>query len=211
VIRGKQNKAGPYTKRPTDAQLRAQSETAYLAAAWNRLAEEQRQAWCATARVNRRSGAKAGQRRMTGRMLFFRVNSHRLALRLPLLAAPPELGSFVSAPLVQLVITNAAGRIALKLRASGGEPTGVMVSSYAPLRPGTMSWRKFVRLGFLPAPVRGICDITRQYVARYGVPAVGSKIFVRVQQMKDYVGKSLQITSAVVPGEADWAEGQNPL
>jgi hypothetical protein len=197
-------------RRPTRDQLRAQSETAILSVAWNSLADTQRGAWGAAARSNRRSGAKAGKRRCTGRMLFFRVNSRRLALGLPLLPEPPSSEDYAQAPLVKLVITNTAGRIALKLKVSGGDPEGVMVSSCQPVSPGTMSWKKFVRIGFLPRPVRGISDITRLYAAKYGVPPVGSKVFVRVQQMKDYLGCISQTTSDIVRGRAGCFDWQKP-
>jgi hypothetical protein len=208
---GKQPKSGAPGKRPTGLQLRVQLETAILAAAWNAVSEAQRLAWGERARTNRRGGRAARYHLRNGRRLFFRVNSRRLALGLPLFADPAELRSFVSAPLVKLVITNRAGQIALKLRVSGGEPQGVMVSSWRPCNPGVMIWRKFVRICPLPAPVREMSDITRPYVAKYGVPPVGKKVFVRIQQMRDYTGGLLQTTSAIVPDEEDWHGEQKAL
>ena len=63
---------------------------------------------------------------------------------------------------------------------------------------------KFVRIGLLPAPKRGMCDITKLYVAKFGVPPVGKKVFIRIQQMNDYSGSVFYTTSAVVPEEEDW-------
>ena len=74
-----------------------------------------------------------------------------------------------------------------------------MVSSWHPCNAGVMVWNKFVRIGLLPAPVGGMIDITRRYVAKYGVPPVGKKVFIRIQQMNDYVGSIVQILSAIVP------------
>ena len=207
----KRPKSGSPGKPPTGEQLRVQSETSMLAAAWNALAEEQRQAWGERARANRRGGRAARLHLRNGRRLFFRANSHRLALRLPLLADPPAEGTYVPAPLVKLVIANRAGRITLKLKVFGGDPDGVMVSSWHPVSPGTMTCRNFVRIGPLPPPVRGMCDITRLYVAKYGVPPVGSKIFVRVQQMKDLTGRLVQVTSAIVRDEEGWEDVQKTL
>jgi hypothetical protein len=51
-------------------------------------------------------------------------------------------------------------------------------------------------------------DITRQYVEKYGVPPVGTKVFVRVQQMKDLIGRLVQTTSAIVPPEEGWDDEQ---
>ena len=49
-------------------------------------------------------------------------------------------------------------------------------------------------------------DITRLYVAKYGAPPVGKKIFIRIQQMNDYVGNLVQVVSAIVP--ADVGQGR---
>jgi len=128
-----------------------------------------------------------------------KANSRRLAVGQDLLAWPPGPESFRPTPLVRFVITNSGGRIALKLRVSGGPTEGVMVSASRPRNAGVMVWEKFVRIGLLPAPVGGMSDITRQYVAKHGVPPVGKKVFIRIQQMNDYVGNFVQIVSAVVP------------
>jgi hypothetical protein len=73
-----------------------------------------------------------------------------------------------------------------------------------------MVCRKFARIGLLQSPKAGMSDITRQYVAKYGVPAVAKKVFIRIQQMKGYLSNVVYTTSAVVPAEVAWpseAEG----
>jgi len=191
-------------KAPTPDQRRAQKELSMLAKAWNDLQDDERQAWDEESRRYRRGGRAARHRRRNGRRLFFKANFHRLALNQPLLAHPNEAGEYCHMPLVQLVITNHAGRIVLRLRVSGGPTDGVMVSSWHPLNADVMVWRKFVRIGPLPPPRRGMCDITKQYVEKYGVPPVGKKAFIRIQQMPDTLGKLFQVTSAVVRPEEDW-------
>ncbi len=76
-----------------------------------------------------------------------------------------------------------------------------MVSSWRPLSPGVMVWKKFVRIGQLPEADGGMSDITRLYVAKYGVPPVGKKIFIRIQQMNDYLGNLVQVVSGIVPAD----------
>jgi hypothetical protein len=71
-----------------------------------------------------------------------------------------------------------------------------------------MICRNFVRIGPMPPPVRGMSDFTRQYVEKYGVPPVGTKVFVRVQQMKDLIGRLVQTTSAIVRPEEGWDDEQ---
>ena len=203
----KDPKADARKKVPTPEQRRAREEMCLLAGAWNSLTDEQREAW-GGARTDRRGSRVARARRRSGRRAFFKANSRRLALKQKLLSDPPGPGSFYPTPLVRLLITNRAGRIALKLYLAHGRAEGVMVSSWHPCNAGAMVWDKFVRLGLLPAPHRGMCDITRPYVAKFGVPPVGKKIFIRVQQMNDYSGSVFYTTSAVVPEEEDWQSVQ---
>jgi hypothetical protein len=42
--------------------------------------------------------------------------------------------------------------------------------------------------------VWSMSNITQQYVAKYGVPAVAKKVFIRIQQMNDYLE-----TSSILP------------
>ena len=195
----KQGKPVARKKAPTPEQRRAWEEMRTLSAGWNNLTEEQRQAWNDAARTNRRGGHAARSRRRSGRRLFVKVNSRRLALGQSLIAWPPGPGSFRSSPTLRFVITNRGGRIVLKLGVTAGQTEGVMVSSWHPRNAGVMVWNKFVRIGLLPPPAGGMSDITRQYVTKYGVPPVGKKIFLRLQQMNDYVGSIVKVISAVVP------------
>jgi len=200
----KRRKPGARKKAPTPDQRRAREEMRTLSAAWNNLTEEQRLAWNGESRTNRRGGLAARSRRRSGRASFFKANSRRLALSQDLLTDPPGSESVCPFPIVRLLITNHGGRIALKLRLSSGRAEGVMVSASRPCNAGVTVGRKFCRIGLLPAPEKGMSDITELYVARFGLPSVGTKIFIRVQQMHDYVGSVVQTTSAIVPDEEGW-------
>ena len=200
----KSRKPGARKKAPTPDQRRAREEMRMLSAAWNDLTEAQREAWNGESRANRRGGLAARSRRRSGRRSFFKANSRRLALRQDLLTDPPESGTVCPIPIVRLVITNHGGRIALKVRLSSGLSEGVMVSASRPCNAGVTVGRKFCRISLLPAPERGMSEITKPYVARFGRPPVGKKIFIRVQQMNDYMGSVVQTTSAIVPAEEGW-------
>jgi hypothetical protein len=195
----KQDQPAARKKRPTADQRRARADMRTLSAAWNNLMEAQRQAWDDEAHTNRRGGYTPRSRRRSGRRMFMKANFRRLALSQEILTDPPGEDSYRPAPSVSFFITNSGGRIALELGVPSGQAEGLMVSSWHPLNPGVMVWKKFVRICRLPAPVEGKCDITKRYVAKYGVPPAGKKVFIRVQQMNDYVGSIVQIVSAIVP------------
>jgi hypothetical protein len=57
----------------------------------------------------------------------------------------------------------------------------------------------FVALGLLPAPVRGLSDITELYVARFGVPKVGTRVFIRTRQQINGWKDAPKQTNAIVP------------
>ena len=57
----------------------------------------------------------------------------------------------------------------------------------------------YVILGRLPAAEAGYSHITELYVARYGAPAPGTRVFIRTRQMRDgWVDIPIQ-TDAIVP------------
>jgi hypothetical protein len=202
----KPSKQASPAKTPTADQRRAHAEMRLLSAAWNDLTDEQRQAWATYSRHDRRGGRAARSRQRSGRRSFCKANFHLLALGQPLLADPPAKGSYCPAPLLKLFIPNRAGRIALKLRVLQGSTEGVMLSSWHPCSRGTMVWKKFARIGLTPPPKAGISDITRLYVDKFGWPRVGTKIFLRVQQMKDLMGSLSYTISAIVQAEDGWAK-----
>ena len=59
-----------------------------------------------------------------------------------------------------------------------------MVFGAAPCSAGRKKWRHGAFLGLLPAPVGGESDITELYVARYGEPEPGKRVFIRTRQQR---------------------------
>ncbi|MEI6601658.1 MAG: hypothetical protein WCN21_14345 [Comamonadaceae bacterium] len=61
----------------------------------------------------------------------------------------------------------------------------IMVLGQAPCSAGRTKRRNVAYLGLLPTPRDGLSDITELYVARYGEPRPGEKVFVVTCQPKD--------------------------
>jgi len=59
------------------------------------------------------------------------------------------------------------------------------IAGAAPVRTGVRCVQHFPFLGLLPPPTDGWSDITELYVARYGVPKVGTAIWIRTCQHID--------------------------
>jgi hypothetical protein len=63
-----------------------------------------------------------------------------------------------------------------------------------------MKRRNVSYLGLLPAPEGGVSDITELYVARYGEPKPGEKVFIVTRQKNGREGEDM-VTSEIVPGK----------
>jgi hypothetical protein len=99
-------------------------------------------------------------------------------------------------------ITNTAGAIALKLHTTDAPPEGTMLRAGAPQNSGRRRGVGYRVLGTLNTPANGYCDITSAYTGRFGMPAVGKRVFVSVNANVDgFEGIPLAF-SARVPASA---------
>ena len=74
-----------------------------------------------------------------------------------------------------------------------------MLLGEAPCSAGRMKHRRVCYLGLLGAAANGQCDITAPYIARYGQPTAGQKVFVVTCQHKNGWKAQDHVTSAIVP------------
>ena len=181
------------------AQQRVRSVLGNTAARWRALTDQQRAAWV-TAAANVSSQPRLGQSgHLTGCQFFIKINCILAAVGQDAVATPPDRPSFSPNPVGALTITNAAGAITLQLKVSRTPASYIMVMGTAPCSPGILRPRRFTLLGALPAPASGLSDITDLYVAKYGVPPRGSRVFIRTCQVADGWQDEPKDTTAVVP------------
>ncbi len=170
------------TQPETDAQLRIRSFLRSVASQWRGLTQAQRDAWTAEASAHQ-SRARLGQSGpLTGSQLYAKINCSLLNIGGEVVLAPPAEPVFDLLPVSGLVITNTAGVITLKLTTTASPPDGTMLWGARPCSQGVNTARGVVFLGTLGSPVSNAIDITTAYTARYGSPAVGKKVFVKVNQ-----------------------------
>ncbi len=170
----------------TAARRRTRGAFGAIAKAWReRLTEEQRQAWVASAaRVKSRPRLwQSGP--LFGEMHFEGINSARARIGRDMLFWPPEHVVFGPNPVEALTLSRVNGRLRLRLRISGPVTGDLMVFGQAPCSAGRKKWRHGAFLGLLPAPQAGESDITDLYVQKYGQPEPGKKVFIRTRQQKD--------------------------
>jgi hypothetical protein len=150
-----------------------------------------------------KSNSRLGQSgTLSGFLLFTKINCTLAQFGQAQVDAPPEHPLFPDLAAQNLVITNTAGVIALRLTCPTDPGENPIVRGSAPVSQGRGSNASFRVLGMCPPPVAGSADITGLYTARYGVPPAGKKVFVRVNQFVDG-WEDLPVTfSAIVPADA---------
>ena len=170
------------TQPQTDAQLRIRSFLRSVASQWRGLTQAQRDAWTAEASAHR-SKTRLGQSgTLTGFQLYSKINCSLLNIGNAVVAAPPAEPVFGLLPVSGLVITNTTGVITLKLTTTDSPADGTMLWGARPCSQGMSTARGVVFLGTLDSPANNAVDITAAYTGRYGSPAVGKKVFVKVNQ-----------------------------
>jgi len=166
---------------------------------WRSLQESQRAAWVAAA-SGISSASRLGQSGpLTGQQLFNKINCTLAQFGQDQVDAPPVRPLFPALAPQALVITNASGAIALKLTCPTDPGQTTVVRASKPLSQGFEKYSNFRILGLCPAPAQGSADITSLYTARFGVPAVGTKVFVSVNQVVDGWEDHAVTFAAIVP------------
>jgi hypothetical protein len=145
------------------------------------------------------SASRLGSGPLTGQQHFQGINSARACIGLPPLWEPPAPVVFDRNPVGQLLITNGEGGVRLRLMVTGPATEHIMVFGQAPCSAGRRKRRNVSYLGLLSAAQDGLSDITAMYIARYGAPRPGERVFIVTRQQKDGWEGYDQQTSEIVP------------
>ena len=183
----------------TPYQQKTRSDFGAVSSRWRGLVPDQRVAWCIAA-ADSYTVSRTGRRvALNGYNYFVRVNAARAHLGLSQFDLPPAVPSFSPNPVAELAIANTGGAVTVKLRVPSQPGQYTLVQGAAPVSAGVRCVQHFPLLGLLPAPVDGWSDITDLYVARYGVPMVGTAVFIRTCQHIDGWTDLPKVASALVP------------
>jgi hypothetical protein len=181
------------------AQQVVRQNLASQAAAYDQLTDVEQQAWIAAAAQMQSKPTLGQSGPLTGLQLFIKVNCALLAIGGEPVTVPPAKPLLEPLPIDALAITNAAGVITLRLHTTASPPDGTMLRACAPQHSGSRRGENYRLLGLLGSPVSNYITITTDYTDRFGVPAVGSRVFVSVNANVDgYEGIPL-VFSALVP------------
>ena len=186
----------------TAEQLLTRSYLGLSASAYDALTEAQQDAWIAAAAQYQSKPTLGQSGPLTGLQLFTKLNA---ALRLvgePPVTDPPAYPTFDANVTQSLTITNTTNVIAIKLACAGSSDSFNLIRACAPQNSGTRRPGSIRYLGELPEVTAGFSDITAIYTAKFGVPAVGDRIFVQSNQMESGFQDLPKAYSALVPASS---------
>jgi hypothetical protein len=186
----------------TASQMSVRTILSRVVARWRVLQEAQRATWMAAAK-EAKSNTRLGQNgTLSGFLLFAKINCTLAQFGQDQVDAPPAQPQFPDLAPQNLVITNTGGVVALKLTCPTNPGENTIVRGSPPVNQGRETWDDFRILGTCPAPAQGSADITTLYTGRYGVPPVGKKVYVRVNQFVDGWESLATTFWAIVPAQA---------
>ena len=185
----------------TPEQKRHRRRMRSLARAFDKATSEQQDAWSASAARERSrarlgdSGLLTGLQHFTGRNLVLAMVGRKRLLW------PPQRVRFGANPVKGLRLRWANGRLRFELKVSGAVTEDVMVFGQAPCSAARKKWRHGAFLCLLRRPRGGVRDIAERYIAKYGEPRPGDKIFIRIRQQRDGWESLPKDVSGLVPAK----------
>jgi hypothetical protein len=184
----------------TEAQMHKRDIFGSSSSGWGlKLTEPQRQRW-GQAALTAASHPSLGQySHLSGQQLFVKINSTLRCVSHPSLDEPPAPVVFGPNPVGDLVIVNDEGGGVRLLLSVGLATEDIMLFGQAPCNSGRTKHRRVNYLGLLVPATNGQCDITAPYVARFGQPHPGQKVFVVTCQQKNGWKAQDHVASAIVP------------
>ena len=183
----------------TAAQMTVRDNLSRVAAKWRALTETQRVEWMEAATAVKSTSRLGQNGALSGFQLFTKINCTLAQFGQARVDTPPLRPQFPDLAPQNLVITNTAGVVALKLTCPTSPGTNTVVRGSKPVSQGIEVCKDFRVLGACPAPAQGSADITSLYTARYGVPKAGTKVYVQINQVVDGWESLPRTFSAIVP------------
>jgi hypothetical protein len=163
------------------------------------LTDAQQDAWNVAA-DGFKSRASLGQSEpLTGLQLFAKVNCKLGLLGQQTVDVPPQAPQFPDLAPQNLLITNTAGVVAVKLTCPTDPGDSTVLRASPPQNSAVRACRNFRIIGVCPAPVAGAADITGLYTAEFGVVPVGKRLFVKASTMVDGFESLPRLFQARVP------------
>jgi len=169
----------------TEAQLAVRDLLGKQTRRFDTLTDAQQDAWNVAADACKSIPSLGQSGTLTGLQLFVKINCKLGLLGQAPVDVPPSAPAFPTLAPQNLVITNTAGVVAVKLTCPTDPGDATVLRASPPQNSGVRACRNFRIIGICPAPVAGAADITGLYTAEFGVVPPGKRLFVRASTMVD--------------------------
>jgi len=175
-----------------------------------KITEDQRQRWVDAALSVPSHPSLSQYSHLSGQQFCVKINSTLQCVGQAPVSEPPQPVVFGPNPVGGLTITNDPQNGVRLLLAVGTASEDIMVFAQTPCSCGRMKHRRLCYIGLAGPATAGQCEITGPYIARFGQPAPGQKIFVMTNQEKNGWKGPDSVFSAIVPPPSLPAEQPNP-
>jgi hypothetical protein len=187
----------------TEAQSRVRANFGASSSGWGlRLTEAQRQRWNLSAQSAPSHPSLGHHSHLSGQRLCTKINNTLRCVGKPPADEPPAPVVFTPNPIGELsVVYDEEDHLHLLLPA-GPMAEDIMVFGQAPCSAGRSKPRRVYYLGLAEAATDGQLDITAPYIARFGEPGLGRKVFIVTCQEKNGWKAEDHVTFNIVPPRA---------
>jgi hypothetical protein len=166
---------------------------------WPRLTQGQRDVWDAAAKHKRSKTRLRQNGPLTGYLLFMKINVALAYWGKPQVDLPPKQPRFPQLAVSSLSVTNVAGVIKISLGCPRDPGDHTILRASLPQSARCNVCNDVRVIGTCPPPEQGSADITARYEAKFLPPPVGTKLFLRVNQLIDGWEDDVQEFTAIVP------------
>jgi len=193
---GSKNRSGAYlrvkvtpTNPQTVFQLTARNLLSSLSQAWRSLTQARRDAWDSAVADFAKTDVFGDLRNPTGKNLYARLNANLVNTGNAQITSPPLPAGGGQVIAGTLVMTNGGAKTIAHTADSAGHTIQVWAT------PGVSPGKKFLKNNYrlIDTFVGGAAspaDISTAYEARFGEPAVGTRVGVRLVSVNDTSGES---------------------
>ena len=183
----------------SESQMAVRARLSLYSKAWRNLTPDQRESWITAASKINTVPVLGQYGTLTGIQHFVRTNCNLAQMGASPTNEPKMPVAFPSLVPSGLVITNTLGEIKVSL-VCGDDPTEFTpIWAAAPCSAGKSITTGYRLLGTCPQPVLGKSDITALIVGKFGTLTVGTKLFVKANQMIDGFTDLPHHWSAIIP------------
>ena len=187
------NRAGQYTRNrrtpvnPVGTGRRATIRAYFGAAsvAWSALTGAQQAAWTGYANGHPIVDALGQSITLTGHQMFVSINSNLQNCGAAISSVPP-VSSTVAPPAFSVFTITHLGVITLTLTPSGTATDFILIAFSAPQSSGVSFNKTFWQLTHVPGNSVGGATYGTGYVAQFGLPAIGQRVFYKLTPVNQY-------------------------